>query len=259
MAPIQRNFPLASAGFRILAASTAPSAAPAPTSVWISSITTITDWSFCISSTILFKRSSNSPLYFVPAKIDPKSNANITLPTKNLGILLVKISWAKPSATAVLPTPGSPTRTGLFLVLLAKTAITSLISFSRPTTGSKLPFTASCVIFSANSSNVGVVLPPVPRSIKNRSASVRGFKISSWASSIKIKMKLFKRVISIFNFLSVRRAIPSVSTKSANKICSVPTKLCAKFFPSWTAISKTRLARGVNGISEATKPVPRPI
>jgi len=44
---------------------------------------------------------------------------------------------------AVLPTPGSPIRTGLFLVFLDRIWMTRLISVSRPMTGSSLPLAAS--------------------------------------------------------------------------------------------------------------------
>ena len=43
---------------------------------------------------------------------------------------------AKPSTMAVLPTPGSPISTGLFLVRRLRTCMTRSISFSRPTSGS---------------------------------------------------------------------------------------------------------------------------
>ena len=122
------------------------------------------------SSTIRFNRSSNSPRYLVPAKIEPISKAIIKHPSKKSGTFSVKINWAKPSATAVFPTPGSPIRTGLFLVRRARTATTSSISFSRPITGSNFPSTASLVIFSANSSRVGVGLDLEFRSNKNFSA-----------------------------------------------------------------------------------------
>ena len=39
---------------------------------------------------------------------------------------------------AVLPTPGSPIKTGLFLVLRDRIRMTSRISSSRPMTGSSL-------------------------------------------------------------------------------------------------------------------------
>jgi hypothetical protein len=46
--------------------------------------------------------------------------------------------WARPSAMAVLPTPGSPMSTGLFLVLRESMRMTLRISVSRPMTGSSL-------------------------------------------------------------------------------------------------------------------------
>ena len=55
------------------------------------------------------------------------------------------ILCASPSTMAVLPTPGSPMSTGLFLVLRERILITSRISVSRPITGSSLPALASSV------------------------------------------------------------------------------------------------------------------
>ena len=52
------------------------------------------------------------------------------------------IRCAKPSAIAVLPTPGSPTSMGLFLERLDKICSVLLISSSRPITGSSLPLRA---------------------------------------------------------------------------------------------------------------------
>ena len=46
---------------------------------------------------------------------------------------------ASPSTMAVLPTPGSPMSTGLFLVRRESTWMTRRISSSRPMTGSSLP------------------------------------------------------------------------------------------------------------------------
>ena len=51
--------------------------------------------------------------------------------------------WASPSTTAVLPTPGSPISTGLFLVRRDSTWTTRRISVSRPMTGSILPSRAA--------------------------------------------------------------------------------------------------------------------
>ena len=55
------------------------------------------------------------------------------------------MSDARPSTIAVLPTPGSPMSTGLFLVRRDSTCITRSISFSRPMTGSSFFSRASCV------------------------------------------------------------------------------------------------------------------
>ena len=75
VAPIARNSPLASAGFRMFAASIAPSLAPAPTRVWISSMkSTISPSAETTSLTTPFNRSSNSPLYFAPAISAPMSS-----------------------------------------------------------------------------------------------------------------------------------------------------------------------------------------
>ena len=53
------------------------------------------------------------------------------------------IRWARPSAMAVLPTPGSPISAGLFLSRRDRIWMTRSISFSRPMTGSSLPARAS--------------------------------------------------------------------------------------------------------------------
>src|ERR1700754_2425084 len=49
---------------------------------------------------------------------------------------------ARPSTTAVLPTPGSPSSTGLFLVRRERICMIRSISVSRPITGSSLPSSA---------------------------------------------------------------------------------------------------------------------
>ena len=122
VAPIQCSSPLARAGFNMFDASIDPSPAPAPTKVCISSIKTIT--SPCcavISFRTAFNLSSNSPLNFAPAINNPKSNANNFLPLKLSGTSSLIILSASPSTIAVLPTPGSPIRTGLFFVRLERT------------------------------------------------------------------------------------------------------------------------------------------
>ena len=105
---------------------------------------------------IFFNRSSNSPRYFVPATKSPMSRVTTRLSSKISGTSRLVIRCARPSAIAVLPTPGSPINIGLFLVLLPNICITRSISFCLPITGSNIPSAAFCVKFVPNSSNVGV-------------------------------------------------------------------------------------------------------
>jgi hypothetical protein len=146
VAPTARSSPRASIGFSMFAASTAPSAAPAPTIVCSSSMKRMI-WppAFETSSSTAFSRSSNSPRYFEPARSPPMSSAQTRLPLSDSGTSPATIRCASPSTIAVLPTPGSPISTGLFFVRRESTWITRRISSSRPITGSSLPFSASSV------------------------------------------------------------------------------------------------------------------
>ena len=53
---------------------TPPDAAPAPMTVWISSMNMIAPGCFRSSATTAFRRFSKSPRYFVPAIRDPMSS-----------------------------------------------------------------------------------------------------------------------------------------------------------------------------------------
>ena len=153
VAPIQCSSPLASMGLSIFPASMAPSVLPAPTIVCSSSIKRMICPSlFFTSSRTAFRRSSNSPRYFAPATSAPISSEKIFLSLSPSGTSPLTIRCASPSATAVLPTPGSPISTGLFFVFLDRIRITLRISVSLPITGSSfwsLAFsTRSCPYFS---------------------------------------------------------------------------------------------------------------
>ncbi len=146
VAPTQRSSPRASIGFSMFEASIEPSAAPAPTTVCSSSMNSMT--SPCASVTSLstaFSRSSNSPRYLAPAISAPRSSAITRLFLSDSGTSPFTMRCASPSTIAVLPTPGSPIRTGLFLVRRERTWITRRISSSRPITGSSLPLRAISV------------------------------------------------------------------------------------------------------------------
>ncbi|SLJ82600.1 Uncharacterised protein [Mycobacteroides abscessus subsp. abscessus] len=75
------------------------------------------------------------------------------------------MACARPSTTAVLPTPGSPISTGLFLVRRLSTCMTRSISFERPITGSSLPSSAAWVRLRPNWSSTSEVdgVPVSPR------------------------------------------------------------------------------------------------
>ncbi len=146
VAPTQCNSPRASAGFSRLDASIAPSALPAPTSVCISSMNRMMPPSACVTSaSTAFSRSSNSPRYFAPAISAPMSRDSSDLSRRLSGTSPLMMRKARPSAMAVLPTPGSPISTGLFFVRRDSTCTARRISSSRPITGSSLPSRASAV------------------------------------------------------------------------------------------------------------------
>ncbi len=146
VAPMQRSSPRASAGLSRLAASTAPSAAPAPTMVCSSSMNSTTRPAAAeISLSTALRRSSNSPRYLVPAMSAPRSRSRMRLSASDSGQSPSATRRAIPSTMAVLPTPASPISTGLFLVRRLRICIARRISSSRPMTGSSLPWRASRV------------------------------------------------------------------------------------------------------------------
>ena len=186
VAPIRRSSPRASIGLSMLPASIEPSAAPAPTMVWISSMKVMI-WpsAFLISFRTLFRRSSNSPRYFEPATMEPRSREMSFLPCSVVGTSPATMRWARPSTTAVLPTPGSPISTGLFLVRRLRIWITRRISWSRPMTGSSLPSLAAAVrsveyfskaLYEPSASGLVTFAPPrTPGTALRREAAVTPF------------------------------------------------------------------------------------
>lgn len=143
VAPITLILPRASAGLSRLPASVDHSLAPAPTMVCISSMKRmISPSDFSTSSMTDFSRSSNSPRYFAPAIIAPRSRVRILFESRASGTSPPIMRMAIHSTMAVFPTPGSPIRTGLFLLRRARICIARRISSSRPMTGSIFHFFA---------------------------------------------------------------------------------------------------------------------
>ena len=161
-------------------------------------------------------RSSNSPRYLVPANNKPISKATISFSSRISGTSLWIIRCAKPSATAVLPTPGSPINTGLFFLRLTKIWITLSISFARPTTGSSFPSFACSVrfvVYSSREYSRSSSSPPI--------TNATAFK-SEESAPIAIKTSARNFSTSIFKSSNKRHATPSSSSKRAKSICSVP-------------------------------------
>ncbi len=146
VAPTMRSSPRASMGLIIWPASMAPSALPAPTRVCSSSMKVMT-WpsASVISLSTALSRSSNSPRYLAPATMPPRSRLMRRLSFRLSGTSPSTMRRASPSTMAVLPTPGSPMSTGLFLVRRLSTWMVRRISSSRPMTGSSFPWRASAV------------------------------------------------------------------------------------------------------------------
>src|SRR5215204_4931882 len=159
VAPTTCSSPRAKAGLSMLEASIEPSAAPAPTTVCSSSMNRICPSGFSRTSSMTFlRRSSNWPRYCVPATRPERSRAKTRLPLRVSGTSSLTILWAKPSTMAVLPTPGSPISTGLFLVRLDSTSMVVSTSSARPITGSSFPSRAISVRSRLYSSRGGVEL-----------------------------------------------------------------------------------------------------
>ena len=159
VAPMHWSSPRDRAGLNMLEASTrVPSALPAPTMVCSSSMKMTTSGVWLSSLRTALMRSSNWPLYLVPATTPPMSRVTRRLSSRIWGTRFSTMRCARPSTMAVLPTPGSPMRMGLFFLRRERIWVTRSISFSRPMTGSSLPSRASCVRSRPKWSRKGVLL-----------------------------------------------------------------------------------------------------
>ena len=102
------------------------------------------------------RRLSNSPLTLAPACNKPRSRVRSATFNNGSGTSAATMRNAKPSTTAVLPTPGSPVRMGLFWRRRRRMSIICRISASRPNTASILPARACAVRSTVYLSNAGV-------------------------------------------------------------------------------------------------------
>ena len=101
-----------------------------------------------------FTRFSKSPRKRVPATSAPMSSAKITASNSGFGTCFLTIRSARPSTMAtVLPTPASPTNSGLFFLRRENTWMARRISFSRPIKVSISPAAARSFKFTAKRSS----------------------------------------------------------------------------------------------------------
>ena len=221
VAPINWISPLAREGFMMLDASMAPSAPPAPMIVCSSSRNKIIFPSSVTSFNTFLIRSSNSPRYLLPATIPDRSKVSTLLFCTVKGTSPATIRAASPSTTAVLPTPGSPTRQGLFFVRRLKICTTLRISSSLPTTGSSLPSLAKAVrslLYCSSVDCFALRSPFFPRSSL--------YRLPSCPIAIRVSTYIFCTLTP--NVFNRRTATFSPSLISASSRCSVPVCFCPK-------------------------------
>ena len=163
-----------------------------------------------------------------------RSSVMTRLSARISGTLPATISWASPSAIAVLPTPASPISTGLFLLRRQRIWMTRSISSARPITGSSSPLRAISVRSRPKALRAGVLdclragpLDPeatsspseasTPSSPSSPSSEGVKFGSSSRSTSLRVRSR------SISRFLSTWAATPSPSRSNPSRMCSVPT------------------------------------
>ena len=116
--------------------------------------------------------SSNSPRNFVPATMPDRSSTTTRRFFMISGTSPREMRRASPSTIAVFPTPGSPIRQGLFLVLRLRICMTRRISVCLPITGSSFPSAAIAVRSLLYWSSTGVApREPLPPAMDFRKAS----------------------------------------------------------------------------------------
>ncbi len=161
VAAIVRSSPRARAGLRRLAASFWPAWPPAPIMVCASSMKrTIGTGEALTSEITCLSRFSNSPLTPAPAWRRARSRVRIETFLSTGGTSPFAIRTASPSTTAVLPTPASPVRIGLFCRRRIRMLTICRTSASRPITASISPFLARSVRLTVNWSRPGVWVTP---------------------------------------------------------------------------------------------------
>ena len=159
VAPMHWISPRARAGLRTLEASMAPSAPPAPTSVWSSSMKRMTFLARRTSFITALMRSSNWPRYLVPATIIARSSTTSACP-QELGDVLVDDPLGEAFDDGGLAHAGFAEEHRVVLGAAAEDLDDALDLLRRPITGSSSPCLASSVRSRPKASSAGVLLLP---------------------------------------------------------------------------------------------------
>ncbi len=215
-----------------------PSAPPAPMMVCSSSINSRTSLRAQTSSITFLMRSSNSPRYFVPATMAGMSRTKICLSRMTSGTSPLTMRCASPSTMAVLPTPGSPIRQGLFFVLLPRICTMRRISSSLPTTGSSLPSAACWVKLRLKRSSMS-------RGMENPFCTCWAYSRNCCSSIPRLSSTSANTFCTGTPMVCSRRmAAHSGSLSRASRMCSVPTSSWRKKAASFSACARIVSARG---------------
>jgi len=192
----------------------------------------------CLASSLstALRRSSNSPRYLAPAINAAISSDNTRLSFNPSGTSPLTMRCAKPSTMAVLPTPGSPISTGLFLVRRCSTCMVRRISSSRPITGSSLPSSARLFRSSVYLSNAS-----------------RLFSASGSFTDSPPRTSLIFSDNTDFTMPARANNLPAspLSSQSASKIASLDTY----WSPRCCASLSARLKRRLNDWDICTSPL----
>mmetsp|Transcript_131703 Transcript_131703/g.228966 ORF Transcript_131703/g.228966 Transcript_131703/m.228966 type:complete len:252 (-) Transcript_131703:487-1242(-) len=208
--------------------------------------------------------SSKSPRYFVPARIADKSKDKMRLPFRNFGRSSPSstILVARPSAIAVLPTPGSPMRTGLFFLRRARTWMVRSISGPRPTIGSSCPSAAFLVRSCENCSSIflSFLLPLEAGRADFEAEAVAPTRPASSSSSWMAVITFSWTFLGFTSmFCRISQACPSSSSRRASRMWEVSIAFEFKVLACSTHISKTCLASEEKGTSAPMMPAPFPM
>ena len=194
---------------------------------------TIIGWAEPFTSSITdFKRFSNSPLIPAPACNNPRSSVRKATFLSGSGTSPRTMRKAKPSTTAVFPTPASPVRMGLFCRRRVRMSTTWRISKSRPSTGSICPARALAVRSIVNWSSALVL--PAPVGPASPAAALPGWAPSVVASrsSADPAVMLGNSFLSdsteiLANSLDISRAMRARLSLASTANSRCPDRTCA--------------------------------